>query len=178
MILMQTRLKYLEVAEKELGAIEFKSMFHMIDNEYYALIEKEVKSGKSINQDVYESLTEGQRFHFNKHYNHRGDKVQKKMTKYNGFLANTVSGEKKIATAREGKFFNGYTTMNLYDLNEGVEGKDALLDANLKELVKHKESLKSGKRVDIHLEWELSEDKSKYLNVHVLKVEVVEDSII
>lgn len=74
---METRNEYLEKEKVELGEIEFKSLFHIIDNDYYAMVENYVKEGKTISQDVYDSLAEGQRFHFNKHYNHRGDKVHK-----------------------------------------------------------------------------------------------------
>lgn len=72
-----TRDEYLEEYKVELGEIEFKGMLPSIDNEYFALIEKEVKEGRTITPEVYDSLAEGQRFHFNKHYNHRGDKVKK-----------------------------------------------------------------------------------------------------
>lgn len=75
-VLMQTRDVFLSEYKEELGEREFKSMFSIIDNEYYALIEKDVKEGRIITQEVYDSLAVGQRFHFNKHYNHRGDKVR------------------------------------------------------------------------------------------------------
>lgn len=73
---MLTRDEYLAEAKKELGEKEFLDLYIGIDNEYYALVEKEAKQGKAISRKVYESLAEGQRFHFNKHYNHRGDRVQ------------------------------------------------------------------------------------------------------
>ena len=72
---MQTRNEYLKEAELELGEKEFSFMYAGIDNEYYALVEKHVKQGQAISKKVYDSLAEGQRFHFNKHYNHRDDKV-------------------------------------------------------------------------------------------------------
>lgn len=71
---IETRNEYLEKAKEELGE-DFSDLVVGIDNEYYALVEKEVKDGKAISQAVYDSLTAGQKFHFNKHYNHRGDKV-------------------------------------------------------------------------------------------------------
>lgn len=71
---METREEYLEKARTELGD-DFPHLVAGIDNEYYATVEKEVKQGKSISQEVYNSLAEGQKYHFNKHYNHRGDKV-------------------------------------------------------------------------------------------------------
>jgi hypothetical protein len=73
---MQTRDEYMEEAKKELGEQEFSHLYVGIDNEYYAMIESQAKQGKTIGKKVYDSLTEGQRFHFNKHYNHRGNIVQ------------------------------------------------------------------------------------------------------
>lgn len=72
---METRDEYLEKEREALGERDFQSLSHSIDNEYYAMVEKEVKSGNSISQAVYDSLTEGQKYHFNKHYNHRNDKI-------------------------------------------------------------------------------------------------------
>lgn len=71
---MVTREEYLKQEKEELGS-DFTHLEAGIDNEYYSMVEKEVKDGKTISQAVYDSLTQGQRFHFNKHYNHRGDKV-------------------------------------------------------------------------------------------------------
>lgn len=73
---MQTRSEFLEEAKVELGEIEFKSLYHSLDNEYYESIEKQVKDGKVITKEVFDSLSEGQKFHFTKHYNFRGDKIQ------------------------------------------------------------------------------------------------------
>jgi hypothetical protein len=73
---VETRDEYLEKEKKELGE-EFSTFAVGIDNEYYSIVEKEVKGGKTISQAVHDSLTAGQKFHFNKHYNHRGDKVHK-----------------------------------------------------------------------------------------------------
>lgn len=73
---MQTREVYLEKAKEELGEKDFKYLFQSIDNEYYALIEKAVKDGNVLTQEVYDNLTEGQKFHFTKHYNYRGDKIR------------------------------------------------------------------------------------------------------
>lgn len=73
--MMETRDEYLEKAKKELGEQEYKDLCVGIDNEYYAMVESHVKQGNSISKQVYDALSEGQRFHFNKHFNHRGDKV-------------------------------------------------------------------------------------------------------
>lgn len=72
---MQTRYDYLDEARKDLGERVFKSIEANLDNEYYVMIECEVKEGKIISPEVYESLSRGQKYHFTKHYNHRGDKV-------------------------------------------------------------------------------------------------------
>lgn len=73
---MQTRSEFLEEAKEELGETEFNSMSHCLDNEYYESIEKQVKDGKFITKEVFDSLSEGQKFHFTKHHNFRGDKIQ------------------------------------------------------------------------------------------------------
>jgi hypothetical protein len=93
---------------------------------------------------------------------------------YKGYLANEIVSGTKIATAREGEFFNGYTVMHMVDLNENVEGSTPLLHENLQTLVKYKNELKEGKRVNVHLEWELTEDGYDYTNVKVLRVDVEE----
>lgn len=72
---MKTRNEYLQKAQEELGEKEYKNLSHSIDNEYYLLIENSVKAGNKISQEVYDSLSEGQKYHFNKHYNHRNDKI-------------------------------------------------------------------------------------------------------
>lgn len=77
-IKMQTKNEYFEENKEELGEILFQTIFHIVDNDYYMLIEKEIKDGKTISQYVYDSLSEDQKFHFNKHYNYRGDKVELK----------------------------------------------------------------------------------------------------
>jgi len=43
--------------------------------EYYEEVEKQMKKGNTITKIVYDSLNDGQRFHFNKHYNIAGNKV-------------------------------------------------------------------------------------------------------
>lgn len=75
MICLKTRAEYLEIEKNAIGERDFAGMYSVIDNEYYELVEKEVKNGNLISRKVYESLSKGQQFHFNKHYNHRGDKI-------------------------------------------------------------------------------------------------------
>lgn len=97
------------------------------------------------------------------------------MTKtFKGFLANRIGNKSEMWTAREGKFFEGFTVMDISDLHSKVEGNDLLLHENLHALIKHKSDLKDGKRVNVHLEWELTEDRTEYQNVKVLKVEVLD----
>lgn len=74
---MKTRDEYLNEAREELGEREFSALYVGIDNEYYRMIELHVKQGKTISKRVYDSLSAGQSYHFNKHYNHRGDMVTK-----------------------------------------------------------------------------------------------------
>lgn len=97
-----------------------------------------------------------------------------KNRQYTGFLANEMFHDDKIATAREATFHVGYTIMSIHDLNDKTEGADLLLDANLKALIKYKDELENGKRVDVHLAWNLSEDRKHYEDVEVLNVVVTE----
>lgn len=96
--------------------------------------------------------------------------------KFNGFLANkAIKREGKpseIHTARDAKYHEGFTGMLMSDLQQGVEGNDALLDANLKALLPFKKDLKDGKRIDIYLEWQLTEDRMNYENVKVVEVRI------
>jgi len=75
----QTRTEYILSQQRELVAegltpLEIKEL--NFDNEYYKLIENHIKQkGNTIPNEVYNSLTQGQQYHFNKCYNHRGDKV-------------------------------------------------------------------------------------------------------
>ncbi|MCK1999791.1 hypothetical protein MZM54_00155 [[Brevibacterium] frigoritolerans] len=71
---MQTKDEYIKKAKEELGE-DFSSFAVSIDNEYYKMIENEVKQGKTISQAVYDSFSNGQKYHFTKHYNHRNDKI-------------------------------------------------------------------------------------------------------
>lgn len=76
---MLTRDEYLKEMQKEFGEHNAKEFMHLrvgFDNNYYAMLENEIKQGKLITRKVYESLTDGQRYHFNKHYNFRNDRIQ------------------------------------------------------------------------------------------------------
>ena len=94
-----------------------------------------------------------------------------------GFLGNELYKGKygnEIATAFGGRFYEGFTTLRFSDLHEGVEGKDLLYDVMLKELVNHKQALLDGKQVNIHLEWELTQDRMDYASAKFIKTEIVE----
>jgi len=75
----QTRTEYIAEQQRELASegltqLEIKEL--NFDNEYYELIENHIKQkGNTITNEVYNSLTQGQQYHFNKCYNSRGDKV-------------------------------------------------------------------------------------------------------
>lgn len=101
---------------------------------------------------------------------------------FTGFWANEVEeveskGYPEIYTARDANFHAGFTTMRLMDLHEGVEGADMLMHENLQALLPHVGELEKGKRVDVHFEWELTEDRRDYERVKVLKVEVVDREV-
>lgn len=93
---------------------------------------------------------------------------------YKGYLANELFSGNKLATAREGQYYNGYTDMDFIHLDENVEGSNLLLHENLHAIIKHKKELEEGKRVNVHLEWELTEDRRDYKSVKVLNVEVTD----
>jgi len=117
----QTRLEYIAEQQNELEAeglkhYEIKEL--NFDSEYYELIEEYVKQGGIITNEIYTSLTDGQKYHFNKHYNFRNDKVinsdyeqavevTKKQTEidFNKYLAEQAERqqEKDIADLKENK---------------------------------------------------------------------------
>lgn len=71
-----TLTEYLNSEKMLFGSDYSECMEGTIRDEYYnEKIVTPVKNGAIITQHVYESLTQGQKFHFNKHLNHRGDKV-------------------------------------------------------------------------------------------------------
>lgn len=72
---MQTRDEYLKQAKEELGERVYADLSSSIDNDYYSHVESQAKQGIPISRFVYDNLSKGQRYHFNKHYNHRGDMV-------------------------------------------------------------------------------------------------------
>ncbi|PGK51827.1 hypothetical protein CN918_28965 [Priestia megaterium] len=74
---MKTKEQFMEEEKKAIGEQDFKHMYGALDNEYYEMVEKHIKQdGNTITQEVFEGLSKGQQFHFNKHYNFRQDKVK------------------------------------------------------------------------------------------------------
>ena len=76
---MITRSQYITEQQEEIeatGLLCSEIMIEELSNEYYNNeICDHCKRGGTITIEVYNNLTPGQQFHFNKHYNHRGDKI-------------------------------------------------------------------------------------------------------
>ena len=78
--MIQTRSVYIETEKAlmladGLTSQEIEGFNSTMDNEYYDLLISHVKQGNKISNEVYKDLTQGQQYHFNKHYNYRNDKV-------------------------------------------------------------------------------------------------------
>ncbi|MCR4362141.1 hypothetical protein NUG13_12450 [Bacillus subtilis] len=93
---------------------------------------------------------------------------------FTGFMANELHTNDELATAFNGGFYNGYTTMDFNNLDKEVKGANALLHENLQALLKHENDLKEGKQVNVYMEWQLTKDKQSYNNVKVVRTEVTE----
>ena len=91
---------------------------------------------------------------------------------YNSYMYTTNNGTEKIATAINGKHFEGFTELRIHDLHNGTEGATLVLDVVLKELVKYKKALKEGREVDVYVEWTLSKDRTEYTSCKHIKTEV------
>jgi len=76
--MIQTRSAYI-ANEKALMLVDGLSSQEIegfnFDNEYYDLLVSHVKAGNKISNEVYKDLTQGQQYHFTKHYNSRNDKI-------------------------------------------------------------------------------------------------------
>lgn len=71
-----TRGEYILRQQEELkGLLSEVSIGIEASKTYYDDIENYIKNGNKITLRMYESLSLGQKFHFNKHYNYRGDKI-------------------------------------------------------------------------------------------------------
>jgi len=74
----KTRQEYIAEQYKEFEVEGIKSDDYMdfnLDNEYYNLLAEHMKQGGTITQEIFNSLTQGQQYHFTKHYNYRNDKI-------------------------------------------------------------------------------------------------------
>lgn len=97
--------------------------------------------------------------------------------RYEGFVSTYLDKEREeLHTARDNKFYYGYTTMPLYRLDENTEGANEILTATLREVYKNIERVKEGKQVDVYLEWELDEGTKVYIpsSVKLQRVEITE----
>ena len=89
---------------------------------------------------------------------------------FNGFFANRINGDKLFTAFNDGLMF---TEMPYSRLVEGVEGTDDLLNEVLGKLLGYKSELEKGHTVNVHLEWERSDNLRKNFNwVKVEKVEI------
>jgi len=71
-----TRHEYIAQQREEMkGFFISDCILDDLSNNYYDYICEWMRAGNSITQLVYDSFTDGQKFHFNKHYNYRGDKI-------------------------------------------------------------------------------------------------------
>jgi hypothetical protein len=73
--MLQTKDQFFKDYITDIGEKEFKNLYNSIDLEYYEIVETEVKKGIAISKEVYNSLSDGQKYHFNKHYNFNLDMV-------------------------------------------------------------------------------------------------------
>lgn len=97
---------------------------------------------------------------------------------YEGFYSNEAYGDfghQTIATAMNGKFENGHTTMRSYNLTKDVEGANLVLDTVLKALYKEREAVLNGYTVDIYVKWTLSKDRSEYTSCEYVKTVITSD---
>jgi hypothetical protein len=66
-----TRTQYIASEKQEAGEFWRSTMEDPTSNEYY----NNYIAKHQITLSQYNDLTEGQKFHYNKHYNHRGDMI-------------------------------------------------------------------------------------------------------
>ena len=75
---MLTLQEYLQEQKEELKLLYSSDIETMLIDEYYNNICEYMRNNNSlglISKKVYNSLTQGQKYHFDKHFNYRGDKV-------------------------------------------------------------------------------------------------------
>ncbi len=68
--------EYLNSEKMLFGSDYSDCMEGALRDEYYnEKIVNTVRHGAIITRHVYDNLTQGQKYHFDKHFNHRGDKI-------------------------------------------------------------------------------------------------------
>lgn len=67
---------FLENQKLELKDLYSESIKYQLSNDYYNIVCDVMRQGDVVTQRVYDSLEDNQKWHFNKHYNFRGDKVK------------------------------------------------------------------------------------------------------
>jgi hypothetical protein len=74
--MLQSLTEFLEEAKDEIGDLnDYNILENSLKSEYYELIEAHVKAGGTLTRKQFNQLDGMLQFHFNKHYNYRGDKV-------------------------------------------------------------------------------------------------------
>jgi len=124
----QTRTEYIseqraELAIEGLTPLEIQEL--NFDNEYYTLVEDHLKQGKNITNEMYNDLTQGQKYHFNKKYNSRGDKV------LNSDYTQTIEAGEKQIESDFNKYLEGQKQIKLErDIEEQREKKNLIKRLN------------------------------------------------
>lgn len=72
----QTLSAFLNEQKQELKTLYSSCIESELTNEFYTTIENNIKNYGTITKQVYDSLNEGQKRHFDRNYNIRGDKVK------------------------------------------------------------------------------------------------------
>ena len=92
-----TKQQFIAAKRQEYGQYYSDSMLSEIITQHYNELSEAVKKGDTIDDSTYASLDSMQKYHFDKHYNYRGDKVKvmshiKKQTVLNEIFANDPMG--------------------------------------------------------------------------------------
>jgi hypothetical protein len=96
------------------------------------------------------------------------------MKTHTGKINSYLVGNEIYSSDLQGDFYGGFFTMHISDLTPKIKGKDMLYDVMLKELANYKQSIKDGKQVTVHVEWDIKDDYSEYIACRVLGVETSE----
>lgn len=71
-----TKQQFIAAKRQEYGQYYSDSMLSEIITQHYNELSEAVKKGDTIDDSTYASLDSMQKYHFDKHYNYRGDKVK------------------------------------------------------------------------------------------------------